>query len=669
MLTDKNEPSESLLPTPTGQAAGPAPAYAGSVRPRAYWIGVPLLAFVSVLSVYADMSAQVIQFGVLQFSPPAVVALFGLALLNSAWWRVRGRALLRPGELLAVYAMLLVGVMVSTRGVIEKVLGSIAYLPYAVGGSPQFKPFLAYVPRWAVPYDPAHTTPPSPAIRGFYEGTRGIVPWGDWVGPVCADFAVVAGVILIFLGMATILRRQWVDVEHLNFPLTSLPVAMIQDEADGRPLFVSPMLWGGIAIPVLVFGLNGLHANFPTIPELPMSLDLQPYLTTPPWNGLGFVTAFLSLAVVGFAYFIPGDVLFSMWFFYLLLNAQTVAASAAGYAGDVSGRWPAYEVAGAYFVLAATIYWQARPVLAAIWRTAFGRKGGPKLDDREELMPYRRALLCVGVGFAGVVVWLVAAGMSPLLAAFQMSVYLFVVALVMSRAVAQAGLLMTETSFLPQMLWQIFTPLHSLGPANLTLLAITNTFFAQDLRGELLAPFLDTQRTAGRIGARPRTLLLPLVAAVAVSLVTASAAFLHLNYAVGGSLLYGHPHDVADYEMAILAGPMQGRAPAQGASGGAFVAGAVLAAGMTVLRARYAWFPLHPLGLALCASWSMKVFWFGFFVAWLLRTLVVRYGGIGAFRRFSPLMLGLIVGEFSSAVFWACLHLAFKVTAPAFPWP
>ena len=141
-----------------GDAAQATPA---AVRARAFLIGVPLLVFVSVLSVYADMSAQVIQFGVLQFSPPAVVALFALALLNAAWRRVRGRALLRPAELLVIYAMLLVGVMVSTRGVIEKVLGSIAYLPYAVGNTPAFAPFLRHMPGWTVPYDPAHGDPPA----------------------------------------------------------------------------------------------------------------------------------------------------------------------------------------------------------------------------------------------------------------------------------------------------------------------------------------------------------------------------------------------------------------------------------------------------------------------------------------------------------------------------
>ncbi len=332
-------PSPVALAEPTPEAAMDAAA----VRSRTFLIGIPLLIFVSVLSVYADMSAQVIQFGVLQFSPPAVVTLFALALLNFLWRRVRGETLLRPAELLVIYAMLLIGVMVSTRGVIEKVLGSIAYLPYAVENSPQFKPFLVHMPHWTVPYDPANAVPPSPAIRGFYEGTHGVVPWGDWIGPLCADFAAMAGVILVFLGMATILRRQWVDVEHLNFPLTSLPVAMIQNEADGKPLFSNPLLWGGIAIAAVIFGLNGLHANFPTVPELPLRFDLMPYLTTPPWNGLGFVTAFLSLAVVGFAYFIPGDVLFSMWFFYLLLNFQSAAASSVGYTHDISGRWPSYR--------------------------------------------------------------------------------------------------------------------------------------------------------------------------------------------------------------------------------------------------------------------------------------------------------------------------------------
>ena len=220
-------------------AASPSPG--SVVRARTWLIGLPLLVGLSIVSVYADMSSQVIQFGVLAFSPPAVVALFALALLNASWTAARKRPLLSGAEMLVIYAMLLVGVMVSTRGVVEKLAGAIAYLPYGIAQSnPEFKPFLAHVPRWIVPYDPNATTLPA-IVRDFYEG-KASVPWSQWLEPLAADFLLFALVALVFLCLGTILRRPWVDVEHLNFPLTAIPISLIRNESDGRPLLSNPLL-------------------------------------------------------------------------------------------------------------------------------------------------------------------------------------------------------------------------------------------------------------------------------------------------------------------------------------------------------------------------------------------------------------------------------------------
>ena len=93
-------------------------------RARAFAVALPLLIGICFLSVYADMVAKEVQFGVLQLAPPALVVLFFLALAN----RWLGRWL-SAADLVVVYAMLLVGVMVSTRGVIEKLIPPLAYSP------------------------------------------------------------------------------------------------------------------------------------------------------------------------------------------------------------------------------------------------------------------------------------------------------------------------------------------------------------------------------------------------------------------------------------------------------------------------------------------------------------------------------------------------------------
>ena len=123
------------------------------VRARTFLIGVPLVMALCCLSIYADMVSKVVQFGVLQIAPPAVVALLCLALFNRAlvkWAKLR---VLNPAELIVIYAMALVGVMVSTRGIIEKLVPPLAYLPYYATRENKFAETVSqYMPAWAMPF-------------------------------------------------------------------------------------------------------------------------------------------------------------------------------------------------------------------------------------------------------------------------------------------------------------------------------------------------------------------------------------------------------------------------------------------------------------------------------------------------------------------------------------
>ncbi|HCA47451.1 MAG TPA: hypothetical protein DEP45_08890, partial [Armatimonadetes bacterium] len=100
-----------------------------------------------------------------------------------------------------------------------------------------------------------------------------------------------------------------------------------------------------------------------------------------------------------------------------------------------------------------------------------------------------------------------------------------------------------------------------------------------------------------------------------------------------------------------------------------FASGVLVTLALSVLRMRYVWWPLSPLGFALSGSWSMIVFWFPIMVAWALKGAVLRYGGMRLYQRLRPLMFGLILGEFSQAVLWATISGIWRTPAPFFPWP
>ena len=291
-------------------------------------------------------------------------------------------------------------------------------------------------------------------------------------------------------------------------------------------------------------------------------------------------------------------------------------------------------------------------------------------------MSYRAAAIDLCSDFGGIVLWLTLAGMNPLLAAAQMGIYLFLIALIMSRAVCEAGLMMTETSFLPDHLIRLVHPLPELGAANLSLMAVNNLVFNRDMRGLLLSPFLDDQKMAGEIGMKQRSLLLPLALAVVISFIAGSYFFLKFNYSLGGLRLYSYPNtDNPAWMYARAMGQMSGENPADATAYGGFASGIGVTMLLTWMRTQFAWFPLHPLGFAIAPSWSMLVLWFSCFVAWVIKSNVLRFGGIDTFRRLAPFMMGMILGEFTTSVGWAIVSMTTPTifgikffNAPGFPW-
>lgn len=622
------------------------------------------------------MVSKVVQFGVLQFAPPAVAALFALALANQGLSRALKREWLSRADLMIIYSMMLTGVLVSTRGLTEKIIPPLAYLPYfATRENGLNEAITRHLPAWAVPFSPSVQAGQAPdAIREYYEklGAGQSLPWGVWIPPLCAWFALVGCAILCFACLATILRRQWMDNEQLRFPLTSLPLAIIRDEVEGQPFFRNRTMWAGFAVATIVFLVNGLSANVPDVPHFVTDFSLNQFFTERPFNQIDYSVAYFSLAGIGFAYFLPADLLFSLWFFFVLTRFQDVVATQLGGTPTGIGTHNArvftgYQAAGAYVILVLAQLRIGWPHFKGVLQTAMGKR---VLDDSGELMSYRSAVLGLIFGFTGIIVWLTLAGMSPWLAALQMGIYLFFVALIMSRAVCEAGLLMTETSFLPSHLISLVHPLPALGATNLSLMAMTNLTFTRDLRGVLLSPFMDNQKMAQELGVKQRSLLLPLASSVTLSAVASCAFFLWLHYTQGGLSLYGYPNGNAGNMFTYAKGQINGSAPpADSTAYGGFGVGLGVTTFLVLMRARFAWFPFHPLAYAIAPTWAMAVFWFPFFIAWLVKSLVLRFGGIESFRKIAPFMLGLILGEFMTAVFWALGNMLRGWNAPSFPWP
>ena len=98
----------------------------------------------------------------------------------------------------------------------------------------------------------------------------------------------------------------------------------------------NPLMWLGFVIPFVLLSFSGLHAHFPAIPGLELSTRIPLFYGM---KGLGYAQdeVFVSLRflLIGLSYFVPLEVSFSLWFFYLLNHLQVGLFTRIGF--DVPG--------------------------------------------------------------------------------------------------------------------------------------------------------------------------------------------------------------------------------------------------------------------------------------------------------------------------------------------
>jgi hypothetical protein len=63
--------------------------------------------------------------------------------------------------------------------------------------------------------------------------------------------------------------------------------------------------------------------------------------------------------------------------------------------------------------------------------------------------------------------------------------------------------------------------------------------------------------------------------------------------------------------------------------------------------------PVHPIGLIMANTFYTNEAWVSVMIGWLLKVLVLRYGGARLYRAARPLFLGVIMGAVFAAAVWA----------------
>ena len=640
----------------------------GLARTPISWRGIGLGLLMAVLAcavvAWAEYLTYRVSLGNLQMPPVAVCLLFLFVLGNRLVGRLWPRLRLRPAELAVAYVMMLVAAMVSSIGVTEALYPALAYPRYfAEAGNNWHELLFVHLKDWLVPWDPGSDSVP-PAIRYYYEElpTGASIPWRPWVVPVAAWLLLFGFIYAVFMGMSTVIHRLWADEERLSFPLTQLPLELIQASSGQTDFLRNKLLWIGFALPVVTMGMNGLHEIWPQIPAI-WRIYLNPQVA-----GGSRLHFFFSLAGVGIFYLLPSDVALSVWFFILFATLQEyvgrllVGAAAAG--PGLSPPWISDQSAGVAFAMVGLMVYTSWTRVRRIWRRQLDAEPGAT----NTLLGFPAAVWLMVAGFVGIMLWWRTAGGSLPAGLAEFGIYLFVQAVIVARATCEAGIPMAPSFFTPLDIWGIFGRQDRVGKTNLALMGFTKFIFTHNQRGILITGLLDAQKIADGVRIHRRHIVGIVAAVVILSVVLSGGLHLALTYQRGALIMNDNIYKQPVVTWRVQAPLARGLVEYHPIRILWFATGVLLCLFLGVMRRLYLSWPLQPLGAALCTTWAVHTYWFPAFCSWLIKTALMRYGGHNIYTKLRPLFLGLIFGEFFMAFFWTLVSFVFHTTPPLFPW-
>jgi len=645
------------VPAAGAEPGGPSEAPPPAERERAVTVRSMAIAcaLMPVLALWVVLSEAIWYSGhstIISLFYHVTFVVFLLAVANLAVRRRWPGLALSPGELMTIYMMLSIAGTFCSHDMLQILVPMISYPVHAANASNRWQELiLGRVPGWALLADKA-------VADEFAVGNASLYRWevlAAWIKPLAFWFVFLMALMGALLFLNVLFRRPWTEKERLGFPVIQIPM-MIATGLGG--LLRNRLFWAGFAVTAAIDTVNGFNYFFPNIPQIPIvnAFSFREYLVERPWNAIADTTINLYPFVTGLAFFLPTDLAFSCWFFFVMYLLQRVVTAAIGVRDLPGFPFTDEQSAGGYVALGLLALWLSRRHFAAVARTILRRPGG--LDDSSEPVSYRTAALallvctlaCVFMGTRLGASWGVM---------FVFFTIFFLYAIAIARMRAELGPPAHDLHFIgPGDLMHNALGTRALGDGNMATFGCFH-WFNRAYRAHFSAHDMEGFKLAQLTRTSSRSTMLAMVVAIVVGSLAGFWAVLHACY------VHGHAGKCAGWfaqeGWSKLASFMNYPREMRLAATGASVAGFLFTLLLGALRMRYTWWLWHPVGYATSMSWSMGKIWFCLFVGWLAKLLVTRYGGAVAYKKALPFVVGIVLGEFVVGSLWG-IYGAFNGT-------
>jgi len=579
----------------------------------------------------------------------AVFTLLVLVLINLVIQRITPKHALTQADLLMIYTMIVMLSTISGHPMMGYLLPAIEHpFWFATEENEWEQLFSNYLPTWLVVHD-------KDALQGYFQGNSTLYTAKHlkaWLTPVLSWSAFVIVLWMVLMFMSVLLRKQWMENEKLSYPIVQLPVAMTSDP---KRFFKNKFMWIGFGIAASIEIWNGFAFIYPTLPMLQVKNYAVGQFNSRPWDAMGTINTSFYPFVIGIMFFTPLDLSFSCWFFYVLQKFQWVFSSIFG----LRSIYPYEQSLGAWVALGLIPLWIGRRFFLQIFRKIIGIKS--IIDDSSEPVKYRTAALGIVAGLLFLGFFCYQMGMSWWVILIYPLIY-FPMVLGITRSRAEIGPPVHTLIYIDpgRVLVTIFGT-RKLGTS--TLASFTLLYpFNRCYRVNPMPSELEAFRIAERSRIDNRKLMISMIIAIVVGVLVTFWVYLHVLYQMGaeskarGWIVYMGWETYNRLGSWLTDQRMPNYTEAL-----VMIGGFLFTFLLMVLRIKFIWWPFHPAGYVLASAEGLGYFWFAVFVSWLIKFIILRFGGAKSFRKSAPIFLGLILGDYTLGCLWSIFGIIFQM--------